>query len=90
MSQRSPKDKPKPIIDRDATRGLSRDQAASVDALREPEASPRPGLPAPESVISETEFTSPKGAKYRIIKTRETDPYDKPEKPKESRKRKKD
>jgi len=38
----------------------------------------RPGLPAPESVVSEKTFTSPKGKRYRILRTDETDPYDKP------------
>ena len=44
-----------------------------------PEVPRRPGLPAPESVVSETDFTSPTGRKYRIIHTTETDPKDKPE-----------
>ncbi|HVR96115.1 MAG TPA: hypothetical protein VMW27_05845 [Thermoanaerobaculia bacterium] len=43
-----------------------------------PEAPSRPGLPAPESVVSEKTFTSPKGKRYRILRTDETDPYDKP------------
>jgi hypothetical protein len=37
----------------------------------------RAGLPAPDSIISEVTFTSPKGNKYRIIKTTEQDAYDK-------------
>jgi hypothetical protein len=37
-----------------------------------------PGLPAPESIVGEEEFTSPKGFKYRIIHTNEVDPGDTP------------
>jgi hypothetical protein len=37
---------------------------------------PNPGLPDPGTVVSERMFTSPKGRRYRIIKTTETDPYD--------------
>jgi hypothetical protein len=37
----------------------------------------RPGLPAEDSIVSEVRFTSPKGNVYRIIKTDETDSYDK-------------
>jgi hypothetical protein len=40
---------------------------------------PRPGLPNEESVVSEKTFTSPKGKRYRIIKTTEKDAYDKPD-----------
>ena len=36
------------------------------------------GLPAPKSIAGETEFTSPKGFKYRIIHTTEVDPSDQP------------
>lgn len=43
----------------------------------------RPGLPDEESVLSEKTFTSPKGNKYRIIETDETDPYDAPSAPEE-------
>ena len=38
----------------------------------------RTGLPAPKSIAGETEFTSPKGFKYRIIHTTEVDPSDQP------------
>jgi hypothetical protein len=41
----------------------------------------RPGLPSKESVISEKTFVSPAGKRYRIIRTKEKDPYDKPEEP---------
>jgi len=36
----------------------------------------RAGLPAPDSIVSEVPFTSPKGNRYRIIKTDETDEYE--------------
>ena len=38
----------------------------------------RPGLPDPTTVVAEESFTSPKGRRYRIFKTRQTDPYDDP------------
>jgi hypothetical protein len=38
----------------------------------------RPGMPAADSVTETTEFTSPQGAKYTILKTTETDAYDPP------------
>jgi hypothetical protein len=38
-----------------------------------------PGLPDPATVVSERMFTSPKGRRYRIIKTNEKDPYDPPD-----------
>jgi hypothetical protein len=55
----------------------------------EPEVSRQPGLPAPESIVSETEFTSPSGRSYRIIHTTEVDPGDEPKRAKGRRKRKK-
>lgn len=36
----------------------------------------RPGLPAKESVVEEKVFASPKGAQYRILRTREVDEYE--------------
>lgn len=36
----------------------------------------RTGMPSKDSVIGETDFESPKGTKYRIIKTTEIDTYD--------------
>lgn len=45
----------------------------------------RPGLPDEESVLSEKTFTSPKGKRYRIIETDETDPYDSPLPPEKRR-----
>ncbi len=38
----------------------------------------RPGRPDEGSVLEEKEFTSPKGNRYRVIRTDETDPYDAP------------
>ena len=40
---------------------------------------PNPGLPDKATVVSEREFTSPKGKRYRIIKTTQRDPYDPPD-----------
>lgn len=36
----------------------------------------RPELPDPATVVSEETFISPKGRRYRILKTRQTDPSD--------------
>jgi len=41
----------------------------------------RPGLPDPSSVVAETVFVSPKGRRYRILRTDEKDAYDRPEGP---------
>jgi hypothetical protein len=35
-------------------------------------------MPAPDHVIGTTDFVSPQGAKYTILKTTETDAYDPP------------
>jgi hypothetical protein len=40
----------------------------------------RPGLPDPSAVVGESTLTSPKGSRYRVIRTTEKDPYDKPDK----------
>ncbi len=45
----------------------------------------RPGRPDEGSVLEEKEFTSPKGNRYRVIRTDETDPYDAPLPPEERR-----
>lgn len=42
----------------------------------------RVGMPAQDSIISETTLRSPKGNVYRILKTDETDEYDEPASPK--------
>ena len=41
----------------------------------------RPGLPDPSSVVAETVFVSPKGRRYRILRTDEKDAYDPPNRP---------
>ena len=38
----------------------------------------REGLPSAESIVETREFVSPKGRKYTILKTTETDETDKP------------
>jgi len=38
-----------------------------------------PGLPDKETIVSERTFISPKGKRYRIIRTTEKDPYDPPD-----------
>ena len=40
------------------------------------EGAPNPGLPDPETVVSERIFISPKGRRYRILRTIDRDPYD--------------
>ena len=37
---------------------------------------PNPGLPDPKSVVSEQTLISPKGTRFRILRTNEKDPYD--------------
>jgi hypothetical protein len=44
-----------------------------------PSKAPNPGLPDKGTVISERTLTSPKGKRYRIIRTTERDPYDPPD-----------
>jgi hypothetical protein len=51
---------------------------------------PNPALPDPESVVSEREFISPKGRRYRILRTTDKDPYDPPDDPAENQQGKKD
>ena len=43
-----------------------------------PRRKPRPGLPDKSSIVSVKTLTSPKGNRYRIIETDETDAYDPP------------
>jgi hypothetical protein len=47
-----------------------------------------PAIPNPDSVVSETTITSPKGNRYRVIQTTEVDEYEEKPAPKK-RKRKK-
>ena len=56
------------------TTGAADSKTASTSKLVSP---CRPGLPAEDSIVSEVPFISPKGTVYRIIKTAETDSYDK-------------
>jgi hypothetical protein len=39
-------------------------------------AKPRPGLPDKSSIVSVKTLVSPKGNRYRVIETNETDAYD--------------
>jgi hypothetical protein len=48
----------------------------------------RPGMPNKASVVSEKTFISPKGKRYRLIRTDEMDPYDAPVPPEEQRSKK--
>jgi hypothetical protein len=65
---------------RDRRGRVTRDRTAGPGPRK-----PRPGLPDPASVVSVKTFTSPKGNRYRIIETTETDPYDPPLKPTKKR-----
>ena len=56
----------------------TRASSTSNSATESAEGQGRPGLPNKASVLSEKEFTSPKGKHYRIIRTDEMDPYDAP------------
>lgn len=46
---------------------------------RKAPSAPNPGLPDKRHVVSERDVISPKGRKYRVIRTTERDPYDPPE-----------
>lgn len=61
------------------------DPHTSNDAAESAEGKDCPGMPNKASVLSEKEFTSPKGKHYRIIRTDEMDPYDAPVFPEEQR-----
>jgi len=56
-------------------------EADAARVAREGSPSPRAGLPDPASVVSEGAFTSPKGVRYRVLRTTETDAYDQPAAP---------
>jgi len=54
---------------------------ARVRRTNDPTTGPTPreipaGLPNETSIVAERAFLSPKGKRYRIIRTNETDPYD--------------
>jgi hypothetical protein len=36
----------------------------------------RPGLPDPEEIVAEHSFVSPKGKRYRVLRTNERDAYE--------------
>jgi hypothetical protein len=54
----------------------ARASSTSKDVTESAEVKGRPGVPNKASVLSEKEFTSPTGKRYRITTTDETDPYD--------------
>lgn len=56
-------------------------EAEGKDTPCEAAAAPRAGLPDPDSVVSETELTSPSGRRYRVIRTTEKDAYEEPTPP---------
>jgi hypothetical protein len=56
----------------------NKDVGEEREDRRDPRRRRNPGLPNPATVVSERMFTSPKGRRYRIIKTNEKDPYDPP------------
>lgn len=58
-----------------AKRAKRKNRAATVTA-------PRTGLPSPDSVRAVTAKIAPTGFRFRILKTTETDAYDKPKAPK--------
>jgi hypothetical protein len=64
--------------EKDRASNASNDAKESGDEGRD-----RPGMPDEASVLSERNFTSPKGREYRIIETDEKDAYDAPPPPKE-------
>jgi hypothetical protein len=51
-------------------------EAGAEDTPCETAISPRAGLPDPNAVVSEEEFTSPMGGHYRVLHTTEMDAYD--------------
>ena len=63
----------------------ARASSTSNSATESAEGKGRPGMPNKASVLSEKVFTSPKGKRYRIIRTDEMDPYDAPVCPKKQR-----
>lgn len=49
---------------------------AAKGAAKSGRARTRAGMPAPDSVVSETTFKSPKGTVYRMLETIEVDEYE--------------
>ncbi len=62
-----------------------------VENSKQPSKSQKPkAIPSPESIVTETQFVSPKGKVYRVIRTTQVDSYDpSPDTPVEAKKRKK-
>jgi hypothetical protein len=61
------------------------DPAGSQDAAStHPDDPLRPGMPAPESILSEKRFRSRTGKTYRIIRTNESDSTDEPDRTEET------
>ncbi len=79
MTRRSRKNAPGPVPKGGRGAGRKVERPVTEEKLVAGDDIPRaPGMPAPQSIIGETEFTSPKGFKYRIIHTTEVDPSDEP------------
>jgi hypothetical protein len=79
MPRRPRKKEPDPGVEGEtgaSSEGQGRSGAEALEEESEVAPEGRSGLPRPESIISETEFTSPSGSKYRIIHTTEVDPSD--------------
>ncbi len=62
-------------------KGAAKQRAPQPKAAAKSTARRRRGLPAPESVEAVIPFTSPKGQKFRILRTNEADSYDPPSAP---------
>jgi hypothetical protein len=58
---------------------MAKDDKREGKGKPKPSPPPNPGLPDKETIVSERMFTSPKGKRYRIIRTTEKDPYDPPD-----------
>jgi|GEM_PF-5646733 hypothetical protein len=56
----------------------SKKKAGARKAPNKLEAQLRAGMPAIDSVYEKVDFVSPQKVKYKILKTTETDAYDKP------------
>jgi hypothetical protein len=51
------------------------------DARTSPPGKARPGLPDPEEIVAERSFVSPKGKRYRVLRTNERDAYEEDDRP---------
>jgi len=54
-------------------------EESESEELGEAAPTERPRLPEEATVVSEETITSPKGRKYRILRTTQMDPYDEPQ-----------